>query len=482
MRTLNQNSVFYAPETVPSVPSDIPAYLERELFKIKVAVDLMAAGHLDETHVAPTKPRTGDIRLADGANWNPGSGRGLYYYQDSAWNFLTSAGSGSSSIWESVRDYGAAGDGVANDSAAFTDTGSSASLVSAIVPPGTYLLNSSPTPTGAVVWDVLNGATFTGPSRLADNSKIIKRGNASTWVSASTLYSGIFAYLENNTTLNTYAKNICSFSAVKSSNLGGGASEAAIGKAAFAVNDATTGTSSVWALYGTAIRTGSYGGFTHALELDIANMGAQVAIYPNSMFPNGATNCLWLATGGEASNNSSVGTASCALGIVRNDSNATPSALYEKGIVFHSKAISGTDGATGNGIAIAFASRHQQIWFNNSNQAVGEIVCNAVVATNAIRMDMSDSGLLIQDRASGGILLHVNTLASPVNYLRINAALTTNAPNIFCAGTDVDIDLALIPKNAGLVKFGTYTAGAVAQAGYITIKDSAGNSRRLLVG
>jgi hypothetical protein len=30
--------------------------------------------------------------------------------------------------------------------------------------------------------------------------------------------------------------------------------------------------------------------------------------------------------------------------------------------------------------------------------------------------------------------------------------------------------------------FGTYTAGVVAQAGYITVKDSGGTTRRLLVG
>lgn len=114
MRTLNQNSVFYAPETVPSAQADLPAYLERELFKIKVAVDLMAAGHLDETHVAPTKPRTGDIRLADGTNWNPGSGRGLYYYQNSAWNPIVST-SFYSSVGVDVADYGATGDGVTDD-------------------------------------------------------------------------------------------------------------------------------------------------------------------------------------------------------------------------------------------------------------------------------------------------------------------------------------------------------------------------------
>jgi hypothetical protein len=88
MRTINNSSVFYAPEQVPADKEDLPAYIERELFKIKVAIDLLALGHLDETHVAPVKPRVGDLKLADGTNWNPGSGQGIYAYYNSVWNKL----------------------------------------------------------------------------------------------------------------------------------------------------------------------------------------------------------------------------------------------------------------------------------------------------------------------------------------------------------------------------------------------------------
>lgn len=88
MRTINNNSVFYAPEPVPSDPKELPAYIERNNRAIETAINLLAAGHLDETHVAPVKPRNGDIRLADGTNWNPGSGQGVYAYYNSTWNKL----------------------------------------------------------------------------------------------------------------------------------------------------------------------------------------------------------------------------------------------------------------------------------------------------------------------------------------------------------------------------------------------------------
>lgn len=39
-------------------------------------------------YVAPTKPRDGMIVLADGVNWNPGSGAGYYGYRAGAWRFL----------------------------------------------------------------------------------------------------------------------------------------------------------------------------------------------------------------------------------------------------------------------------------------------------------------------------------------------------------------------------------------------------------
>lgn len=38
-------------------------------------------------HVAPKKPRKGQVVYADGTNWNPGSGEGLYVYK-SGWTFI----------------------------------------------------------------------------------------------------------------------------------------------------------------------------------------------------------------------------------------------------------------------------------------------------------------------------------------------------------------------------------------------------------
>ena len=43
---------------------------------------------LVERHVAPIKPRTGMMVYADGTDWDPGSGAGVYVYTGSAWSKL----------------------------------------------------------------------------------------------------------------------------------------------------------------------------------------------------------------------------------------------------------------------------------------------------------------------------------------------------------------------------------------------------------
>jgi hypothetical protein len=72
--------------------------------------------------------------------------------------------------------------------------------------------------------------------------------------------------------------------------------------------------------------------------------------------------------------------------------------------------------------------------------------------------------------------------ASAVNQLQVTGSATGNALTMSAVGSDTNIDLALTPKGTGVLRFGTYTAGILAQAGYITIKDAAGNTRNLLVG
>jgi len=98
----------------------------------------------------------------------------------------------------------------------------------------------------------------------------------------------------------------------------------------------------------------------------------------------------------------------------------------------------------------------------------------------------ADVGVLFTDntvrfRGSGGAnLFRAAHVANGVNYLQVQNAATGAAPCISAQGGDTDVDIALTPSGSGKVKFGTYTAlGSEVLAGYITIRDAAGNLRKV---
>jgi len=110
---------------------------------------------------------------------------------------------------------------------------------------------------------------------------------------------------------------------------------------------------------------------------------------------------------------------------------------------------------------------------------------NAVLAftTNTVeRLRILASGVISLGATTGAESLRVTPVTSAVNCLEVTGAITTAAPSLIATGSDTNIDIKLTPKGTGVVQYGTYTAGAVAQAGYITIKDAGGTTRRLLVG
>jgi len=88
MRAYNTNDIFYVPDSIPDDSKELKKHLTKEFERISAVITALATGHINKTHVAPTKPRDGDIRLADGTNFNPGGGQGVYAYYNSTWNKL----------------------------------------------------------------------------------------------------------------------------------------------------------------------------------------------------------------------------------------------------------------------------------------------------------------------------------------------------------------------------------------------------------
>ncbi len=74
----------------PPTNSDDGLYTYNELSKIYdwITQPIMPSFRIEITNVEPGKPDDGDVYFADGTNWNPGSGRGLYAYVSGAWTKL----------------------------------------------------------------------------------------------------------------------------------------------------------------------------------------------------------------------------------------------------------------------------------------------------------------------------------------------------------------------------------------------------------
>lgn len=76
------------PFTGEQTPESIVTYLEEEFLIISQQFAETSVLELRPVNVAPTKPREGMIVFADGTDWNPGAGKGVYTYLSGAWSKL----------------------------------------------------------------------------------------------------------------------------------------------------------------------------------------------------------------------------------------------------------------------------------------------------------------------------------------------------------------------------------------------------------
>jgi len=80
----------YEPE-VPADVTDTPGlvqYLINELRRLGALLVTAQENPLKELHAEPAKRFSGLIAFADGTDWNPGSGQGIYAYYNGTWNKL----------------------------------------------------------------------------------------------------------------------------------------------------------------------------------------------------------------------------------------------------------------------------------------------------------------------------------------------------------------------------------------------------------
>lgn len=74
----------------PAEPRDIGElwqYLKGELSRISAALSALETA-VPTYNAPPRRPSTGLLVIADGTDWNPGSGKGLYIFNGSTWTFI----------------------------------------------------------------------------------------------------------------------------------------------------------------------------------------------------------------------------------------------------------------------------------------------------------------------------------------------------------------------------------------------------------
>lgn len=76
----------YEPAPVPAgIPQRVQLYIADELRKIAIAFGGVDNLHLVPRAEEPARYSDGMVVYADGTNWNPGSGAGLYAREGGAW-------------------------------------------------------------------------------------------------------------------------------------------------------------------------------------------------------------------------------------------------------------------------------------------------------------------------------------------------------------------------------------------------------------
>lgn len=253
----------------------------------------------------------------------------------------------------------------------------------------------------------------------------------------------------------------------------GAASTSAIGLSAYAVNNNTTLATASWGLYVEAHRENSTVSGTYGIEIDTKTKVAEGNVHP---YQQGIVNALQIASGAEMS---AVGQfdAATAINIQSNPMK------FMVGINFGATSLTGSDGVTGNGTAIAMAKGHRVVWYN-AGGAITSAITGGVVTTNlATSLNFSDSGASIFDSSGAPIFQVGSTATATANFFYMEGSASgAGTVNMNAAGSDSNIDVRLTPKGTGNVRFGTYTASVLTQDGYISIKDAGGTVRRLLVG
>lgn len=197
-----------------------------------------------------------------------------------------------------------------------------------------------------------------------------------------------------------------------------------------------------WSLYGDVRREAGAGG-TFGLELAVKNRGDNVTrrAYTKSYGACG----IWLAGGGDPSyQGAPTAPSNFAIAIGKNGH------TWNRGIVFDSDGLTGTDGITGTGIAMEFAKGHTLLWSTPSNQNGLTFRSDIDDTTRGVNAVFADGKLTLLT-GSNKPFLRSSYAAGAVNFVEIAGVVSGQGVRVLASGDDTDVALRLESKGAGEV-------------------------------
>ena len=210
---------------------------------------------------------------------------------------------------------------------------------------------------------------------------------------------------------------------------------------------------------------------SNGLEVAAKNKSTDNFTYKPYQATFGVFGTRYVAGGDNAFGGDSENPSTAAVIIIKNE---TSSHGWNSGIVFTQDALETNE-------AVSMARTHQIKWYAPDNQTGAIITSNVSSTANQVKMQFVDNFVNFVG-SNGKQFFRSAHATNGVNYTEVGSGQTGVSPYIASAGDDADIDLAFTPKGAGVVRFGSHTAiGSETVTGYITIKDSSGNIRKLAV-
>jgi hypothetical protein len=421
----------------------------------------------------------------------------------------------------SIFDFGAVGNGVADDLPAFTAANNSGKLIFIPKPPVSYnvsapikmdkcavLLDPSATwqqltdsgninylrgkqvdNPGPPVAESANVWRFSDMVYIGDAAKTLTgaSGNAgNSWMADPSLISG---YLGVNGKLvvstgpnqSIYCdKPYGIISGVRNSDT----CQSAIGIGAVALNDTTGANQFTWGgIF--EVRTQNPNTTSFGVEINVGNCTSPYigpSLTPYGPVLGGFTIGVALGGGGDPVMGPAItGPSSCGIYLGGTNNNEG----WKTGICFRGFSINGTEGSSlvSEPEAIAFCARHSLRWYEpTTNTVTGTIQCSNTIAGTKTRIGLGSNLISYTNNANKSFFLAVSQSPNSVNRIQTTGTDAGTNPTIGVDGDDTNLDLTLLAKGTGRIRYGTNVATSdVPITSYIEIKDAAGNIRKLAV-